>query len=281
MSTVSKPIFQVPPLACDCHAHCFGPSERYPLVSGRHYDPPAHATIEAYRQMHGRLGIGRGVLVQPSPYGTDNSCLVDLLRALGESYRGVAVFGPEVSEDTLDRMHKAGVRGVRIDAEEGLGLDVLEPLAARIAGRGWHVQIFVADSADMADLAPRVRRLPVACVFDHVGRAKVERGTADPGFRALLGLVGDGTAWVKLSWAQKLSKTGPPFTDVDPLAKALIAANPERAVWGTDWPHSADAGAMPDDAELLSLVGRWAPDTTSRQKILVDNPAKLYGFGST
>ena len=282
--------FAVPALACDCHAHVFGPLARYPAIPGRTYDPPAYAGVAAYKRLHARLGIGRGVLVQPSPYGIDNACLVDALHELGAAYRGIAVFPPEAPDRALDRMDAAGVRGVRIHPLQGLTLDRVEPLAGRIADRGWHLQIFVADSADLVDLAPRVRRLPVPTVFDHMGRVTAERGVSDPGFQALLRLVGDGVAWVKVSWAETLSAKGPPFDDVDPMATALIRANPERAVWGTDWPHNAGGGHLrgappqtpgprPDEAELLALVGRWAPDARTRERILVENPARLYGFG--
>lgn len=273
------PSFAVPPGACDTHAHVFEAPGRYPMVAERSYTPP-EAPLEAYEHLHRTLGIDRGVLVQPSVYGTDNSAMLDAMAQIGPRLRGVAVVEPDVSEAELARLDKAGVRGVRVNLlfKGGVGPDAMARLAARVGELGWHLQLLI-DISTFPDLAKTLGPLPVDLVVDHMGHMKVANGLDHPGFRDLLALVRDGRAWVKLSGAYRTTgQRVAPYDDVDPFARALIEAGPERMVWGSDWPHPMVDIPMPNDGEILDLLARWAPDEDVRRKILVDNPAALYGF---
>ncbi|MGH6954411.1 MAG: amidohydrolase family protein [Alphaproteobacteria bacterium] len=268
----------IPPGACDCHFHVFGPTVRFPYAEERSFTPP-EAPVEAYRALMGRLGLERAVIVQPSVYATDNRCTLDAIARLEPVCRGVAVVSGGESERELRRLHDAGVRGVRFNLlyKGGPSLDALESVANRIKAFGWHVQLLV-DGRDLPEIRPRLAALPVDIVVDHLGHMPASCGVDHPGFRTLLALLGDGRSWVKLSGAYRISERGPPYADAAPFARALIAAAPERLVWGTDWPHPAFDGPAPDDAVLLDLVRRWAGDAARFRKILVDNPARLYGF---
>ena len=277
-ASAKTPTDRLPEMACDCHAHVFGPRPRYPLIAAPKYAPPPESWTDAYERLHARLGVARGVLVQPSVYGFDNACMLDAMNAIGERVRGVAVVPTDVDEAALERLDAAGVRGLRINSGHGNSLDALEALAARIRPFGWHIQIFVAAASELVAIEARLRALEVETVIDHMGRVPADRGVDDPAFRALIGLVGDGVSWVKISWAETLSVARAPFADVDPMVRALVAAAPDRVVWGTDWPHTSAPRPLPDDADLVDLVARWVPDDSLRRRILVDNPARLYGF---
>jgi predicted TIM-barrel fold metal-dependent hydrolase len=258
----------------------FAPLAESPMVADRGYTPPP-APLKEYRHMLDVLQLSRAVIVQPSVYGTDNSVTVDAVNALGATARGIAVVDETVSEGELERLHGAGIRGIRLNPKfgGGVGLGAMEALAARIADLGWHIQLLI-DARELPDVADRLRALPVAIVIDHMGYMSVGHGLDDPGFRTLLDLVGDGRCWVKLSGAYRTTVAGPPYEDVGSFALALIEAGPSRMVWGTDWPHPAHDGPMPNDGDLLDLLGLWAPDEALRHAILVDNPAALYGFDS-
>jgi predicted TIM-barrel fold metal-dependent hydrolase len=251
---------------------------RFPLKKERSYTPPT-APLPAYRHLLDSLGLERGVLVQPSVFGTDNRCLLDALEGSPDKLRGVAVVDADISDAELDQLSAAGVVGLRLNVlfRGGVSLDQIEALAQRIAPRGWHLQ-FLLDARDLPDLAPRLHRLPVDIVIDHMGHMPVSSGVNHPGFRGLLKLVESGRCWVKLSGANRISVNGPPYNDTTPFAHALIAANPERMVWGSDWPHVAIEGYMANDGDLLSLLADWAPDEATRRLILRDNPARLYRF---
>lgn len=276
------PGFKLPAGACDTHAHVFGPACRYPYTPNRTYTPP-DAPAGAYLHLHDRLGIQRGVLVQPSVYGTDNSLQLDALaylRSMGREYRGIAVVDADVSETELDRLQDGGHCGVRMNLlfKGGIEWRDVEALAQRLAGRGWHLQ-FLIDVSTFDDLEQRVRSLPVPVVVDHMGHMPCSKGLTHPGFQALLNLLQDGKAWVKLSGAYRITaQARPPYSDVAPFAQALIEANAERCVWGSDWPHPHFSIPMPNDGDLLNLLADWAPNETVRNRILVDNPAQLYGF---
>jgi predicted TIM-barrel fold metal-dependent hydrolase len=274
------PRLALPPGATDCHAHVFGPASRYPYAEGRRYTPP-DCSLAAYRHMLATIGCERAVLVQPSVYGTDNRAHLDALAEAGPAFRMVAVVAPDAPPAELERMHAAGVRGVRVNVLSGLGLalDVLEPLGRRLAPLGWHLQAFL-DAEAIAAYEPALAALPCPLVIDHMGHFSMEAGLGQPGFQALLRLLRGGNTWVKLSGAYRLSRQPtPPFSDVVPYARALIEAAPERCVWGSDWPHPMVNGPpMPNDGDLVDLLADWAPDEAQRQRILVDNPAKLYGF---
>jgi 2-pyrone-4,6-dicarboxylate lactonase len=268
----------VPAGACDCHAHVFGPLARFPFASGRSYTPAERLPAD-YAAMLDRVGLARGVIVQPTVYGTDNRATLAALAELGDRVRGVAVLPPDVGDNELSVCAASGVRGVRINAHTpgGTSLDDLEPLAARLRGSGWHIQIF-ADFPKRPDLAARIRALGVPVVIDHLGAIGPERGTGDPAFAAIVGLLRDGLCWLKLSGPYMVSRQPLPYADVAPIAAGFVEACPERLVWASDWPNPMAGENAPDAADLLALLERWAPDAAVRTRILVDNPEELYGF---
>jgi predicted TIM-barrel fold metal-dependent hydrolase len=284
--------FDVPRGACDCHVHIFDP-EHFPYANERVYTPPT-ASVADLRDLQTALHFDRVVIVQPSVYGTDNSCTLDAIRQLGARARGVAVIDQSTSAATLDDMAKAGVRGVRLNFETAGESDPaaikrgIAAVAEQVRSRNWHVQ-FNTSLAVIAALRDDFAALPFPVVFDHFARAKAALGPTQPGFDALLALVKSGRAYVKISAAYRTSDKAPDFPDTLPLAQALIAANPERIVWGSNWPHpgrgaSRTAIAPPypsDDGRLINQLPKWAPDAATRRKILVENPARLYGFGET
>lgn len=279
-AATNRPSWRAPPGATDCHCHVFGPYDRYPLSPGRSYTPP-EASVAQYLEMLGTIGLSRTVIVQPSVCGTDNAVTLDAADAIGpDRARAVVVVDEGFGAAELAAMAARGARGVRFNAVSGNGapLEQLERLAERIAPLGWHVQLYAPADA-MPELEPVLRRLPAPVVVDHMGGAKAAAGGAGhPGFRSLLRLLENG-AWVKLS-GYRASAAGPPYDDVAPMARALLSAAPDRCVWGTDWPHPSlhDPAEVPDDGELLDALGRWAPDEAARRAVLVDNPARLYGF---
>jgi predicted TIM-barrel fold metal-dependent hydrolase len=285
--------FAVPEGACDCHVHVFGSAAEFPFAAQRGYTPPP-ASAEELLALQQALHLSRVVIVQPSVYGSDNSCTLDGMRRLGARARGVAVIDERTTKAALDKMHAAGIRGVRVNlatAGESDPSQARRNLAAavkRVAPLGWHVQVYTELSV-IAALADEVPSLGVPIVFDHFGGAQAEGGVDQPGFAELLALVGGGHAYVKVSAAYRSSEKAPAYGDVAPLARALIAANPERILWGTDWPHphAARPGAELDritpsydidDGLALNQLRRWAPSAALRRKILVDNPARLYDF---
>lgn len=274
-----KPRIRVPEGACDTHAHVFGPADRYPFIDDRTYTPP-DASLDDYRRMLATLGIDRAVLVQPSVYGTDNTAMLDALAEAGPGFRGVAVVEVGVAEKELKRLHDAGVRGVRLNLlyKGGVSLTILGRLADKVKDMRWHVQVLL-DVSDCPEFWRMAEVLPVEVVVDHMGHMPATKGTNDAGFQSLLDLARGGRAWVKLSAPYRASARGqPPYTDVDMLARALIEAAPGRMLWATDWPHPHVQTAMPNDGDLIDMLARWAPDEAVRNRILVDNPAKLYGF---
>ncbi|MFZ9551394.1 MAG: amidohydrolase family protein [Hylemonella sp.] len=289
---LSTPLQLQPPAgACDCHAHVFGPFARHPLALDRSYTPAEFDGDSFVAHLNG-LGLSRGVLVTGSASGTDNGSVLEALLAYPDRLRGVAVATEEVGDQELDRWHAAGVRGVRANLYQldghkvyrnGVGLETLESLAPRLRERGWHAQIWV-HAPDLPALSPRLRRLGVPLVIDHMGRMASSRGVQDPGFQHLCALLADGLAWTKISGADRNTAQAashqPAYSDIDPFALALLAANPQRVVWGTDWPHinCFDAARVPDDGVLLNLLARWLPDARLQQQVLVDNPARLYDF---
>ncbi len=284
--------FDVPEGACDCHVHVFGDSSRFPFASSRTYTPESASAAELLA-LHRALRLRRAVIVQPSVYGTDNSCTLDAMKQYGSGARGIAVLPDTVSSTALDNMQRAGIRGVRINLGLADNMDIadarhrLESAIKQIHGRNWHVQIYAALPV-VAGLSDLVLASPVPMVFDHFGGAKAAAGLRQPGFDKLLQIVGSGKAYVKISAAYRASGDAPDYPDLAPLAHALIAANPQRILWGSDWPHPDTAsGRKPDDVSpllrvddghLLNLLATWAPDTTLRKTILVDNPAFLYAF---
>jgi len=273
-----KIAFTVPDGACDCHHHLYDP--RWAYLPDAINKPPFATVADYRRQVQKRLGLTRDIIVQPSTYGLNNGCLLDALARQGGNARGVAVVGANVSDAELDRLHKAGVRGTRI--QFGLGdpvkLNEVEPLARRIKRLGWHMQ-FNMLPAQYVEHEALLARLPVPVMIDHMARTP---NLGSPTFTSLKRLLDGGNAWVKISGAYLYGAApGPDYADTSAVARALAAAHPERCVWGTDWPHpDASAGRvkMPDDVNLLNLLGRWVPDAALRHRVLVENPEAFYGF---
>lgn len=270
----------VPAGACDCHAHILGPLSDYPYAAGRSYDPP-EALLGSYRHMLATLGLTQAIIVQPSVYGTDNRATLAAIEASDGAFRGVAVVEADVDDRTLGNLHDAGIRGLRINPlySAAAGLSDCPRLAMQIKDLGWHLQIFVDISALDQDSFVLLDSLDVPLVFDHMGYMAVEKGLKNPAFQWLLDRLAIGRAWVKLSGAYYLGQDPPPdYRDVAPFARALIAANPARCLWASNWPHPNNSKLMANDGALLDLLADWAPEPAVRHQILVDNPAALYGF---
>ena len=279
------PQIAFPPLACDCHAHICGPQATYGYVSERIYTPP-DALLPAYQYLLTTLGCGRAVLVQPSFHGADNRAMLIAMAQAGDRFRGVAVLADDASEREIAALHAAGVRGARlniVDVKTGKGeLPVarIERLADRIRPFGWHIELLMHVD-EFPDLDRTLARLPVDCVFGHLGYVRADKGVQTPGFQALLRMLRAGRAWVKLTGPYRIS-TGPlPHADTHAFAQALVQAAPDRLVWGSDWPHVKTEWTipMPNDGELADLLALWVPDPDIRRRVLADNPARLYGFG--
>lgn len=286
--------FDVPAGACDCHTHIHGDPKVFPFFSGRVYTPPP-ALPEEQAALHKALHIQRVVIVTPSVYGTDNAATLYGMRARGNNARGVAVIDEKTTESELDRLGQAGIRGIRLNlATAGINDPAvadarLTQAIARISARRWHIQINT-NLTMIAALEARLASSPVPIVVDHFGGAQAVLGERQPGFAALVTLVRSGRAYVKISAAYRSSTRAPDYADIVPLSKALIAANVDRVLWGTDWPHPnpvAPPGRPAtevtpflavDDGHVFNQLPVWAPDARVRQKILVDNPAQLYGF---
>lgn len=271
--------FTPPPGACDCHAHVFGPLVRYPVVAERSYTP-AMASLDEYQHMLATLGLQRGVIVQPSVYGTDNRATLDAVAEGGENFRAVVVVDDSVSATELRAMHAPGARGARVNVlfASDARRDNLKTLASKLADVGWHLQMLI-DVSKFPDLYDFVTGLPVPAVFDHFGHMPAELGLENSGFQDMVRLLDEGRCWVKLSGAYRFTaEQRPPYSDIAPFAQTLIATNPDRLVWATDWPHPQIPTPMPNDGALLDMLADWAPDEALRNRILVDNPARLYGF---
>lgn len=286
--------FDIPEHACDCHTHIHGDVEKFPFFAGRVYTPEP-ASPEEMSALHKALHMERVVIVTPSVYGTDNSASQFGMMARGATARGVAVIDDKTSESDLDAMHKAGFRGIRLNLATGgindpnVGRTRFAAAVERMKARGWHVQLYT-NLAMITAIKDLVLNAPVPVVFDHFGGAQAALGVEQPGFSDLVDLVKSGKAYVKISGAYRASHSGPNYQDCVPLAKMVIAANADRIVWGTDWPHPDSVtppGRKPtevtplfqiDDGRLLNQLPVWAPDAAVRKKILADNPARLYGF---
>lgn len=273
----ATPKLKAPPGTCDTHMHIYEPG--YP-VRPEVAKPPV-APVSEYKRLCQLLGIARTIFVQPNAYGADNACLLAAMKAYGPNARGVAVVTPDVTDAELQRLTKAGIRAVRFMLLPGgfLTLDAFDTLTARVHDFGWHVNLQI-DGRTFPEIETRLRKVKSDLVIDHVGKFLEPVAVDHPAFRSLLKLVESGKVWVKLSAPYEVSKVGRPFYgDVGALAKALVKAAPERMMWASNWPHpSATPANKPDDTELLDLLLDWAPDEAVRRKILVDNPARLYGF---
>jgi 2-pyrone-4,6-dicarboxylate lactonase len=287
---IASPIrFTVPAGTCDSHAHVFGPYSQFPLDDDRSYTPAENGAVEFIAHLD-RLGFERGVLVTASAQGDSNENVLAAMRAYPKRLRGVAVIRGDISDRDLDALADAGMRGARFNLfqrdghavyRNGVGIDDFNALAPRLKERGMHAQIWI-HAPDLPTLAPTLLASGVDLVVDHMGRMNVSRGVDDPGFQFLCGMLRDGRAWTKISGADRNTSAGSPFPDVTPFARALLAANAQRVVWGSDWPHIAyfKEGQVPDDGILVNLLAEWLPEEAARKQILVDNPARLYNFGA-
>lgn len=277
-----KPRIRMPRGACDTHAHICGPIEEHPYSERRVYTPP-DAPLSAYRHLLATLGVERAVLVQPSVYGTDNTVMLNAMAEFGrERCRAVAVVEDDVSDAELKRLHQAGVRGVRVnvvDVAEDQGvlpMKTLGSLAARVKPYGWHVELLL-HADEFPDMDRQFADFPVDIVLGHLGYMKTDKGIGNAGYQAMLRLVRQGKCWVKLTGPYRISTDYLPHADTNAYAKALLDAAPERVIWGTDWPHVMVRGAMPNDGDLADLLLDWVPEDL-REQVLVQNPARLYGF---
>lgn len=273
-----RPRVAFPPGATDCHAHIFGPQDRYALLPETHFVPPV-CPLSDYVRMLRTLGCERAVLVQPSVYGTDNAAIAEALQSGEFPLRGVAVVSADVTDRELERLHAIGFRGIRVNtasATPGLKIEDAPRIAERIRHLGWHLQFFV-NLRDDPGIADVLAKLPVNVVIDHFGRIAVNDGLDAPPFRALLELVRRDHCYAKLMGPYFVSDD-PRFADVAPFARAMVAAAPERIVWGTDWPHPSAKEKLPNDGDLADLLLDWVPDEAARNRILVENPQRLYAF---
>jgi predicted TIM-barrel fold metal-dependent hydrolase len=286
--------FEVPAGACDCHTHIHADPEKFPFFAGRVYTPEL-ASPEEMAALHTALHIERVVIVTPSVYGTDNAATIHGIKARGGDARGVAVIDDKTPESELDALGQAGIRGIRLNLATGgtsdpsVGRQRFQAAVERVKRRNWHLQMFTS-LAMISAIKDLVAASPVPVVFDHFGGAEARFGVGQPGFADLLQLVQSAKTHVKISGAYRASSLAPDYADVAPLARALIAANPDRILWGTDWPHPnsvTPAGRKPtevtpllviDDISLFNQLPLWAPDAAIRKRILVENPARLYGF---
>jgi 2-pyrone-4,6-dicarboxylate lactonase len=277
LSERRRPAFKLPVGACDAHCHVFGPGATFPYAPNRRYTPE-DAPKETLAALHAHLGVERAVIVQASCHGADNRAMLDAIAWRPDRYRGVAIVDQSHGEAELHHLHRGGVRGVRFNFVRHLGgtpdMDLFHRTMDRIRELGWHVVLHL-DAPDIVPLTGMMRKLPVPFVIDHMGRIDSALGVEQPAFQALLDLVRMPTCWVKVSGSERISK--PPYDAALPFARALVETAPDRVLWGTDFPHP-NLAIPADEADLVDLLPRFAATPEARQRLLVDNPARLYGF---
>ncbi|NJD33845.1 MAG: 2-pyrone-4,6-dicarboxylate hydrolase [Betaproteobacteria bacterium] len=277
-----KPAQPLPAGACDTHFHLFGPASKFPFSPERSYTP-ADAPLEALLRLHATLGIARGVVVQANPHGTDCAALLDALKREPGRLRGTAIVENDISDAGLRRMADAGVRALRFHhmphgkGFRSAGLEAFAAMAPRMADLGLHAQ-FMMDASALDDALPYLKHWKLPAMIDHMGNVDASKGVQQPGFQLLCRQLTKGRLWVKVSGAYRISKQYPDYEDARPFHEALVKANPDQVVWGSDWPHPRLEKDMPDDGHLLDLFNAWTPDAGLRRKILVENPARLYEF---
>ncbi len=278
MASDRRPNFTLPPGTCDTHVHIWGPFDRYPVAKDAPYTPPERNRDDLVA-LHGRLGVDRAVIVQTTVYKSDNRAMLDGIAASGGAWRGVALVDETFGDREYQALHDGGVRGVRFGFLQHLGgvpdIPLLKRTADRIEQMGWHLVLHV-DAASILAFEALLRSLRLTVVVDHMGRVPVAEGTDHPSFRILLDLLKQPNWWVKVSGSERISADGPPFRDAVPFARKLIEAAPDRTLWGTDWPHP-NVRWEPDEADLVDLLPEFG-DAAALQRVLVDNPARLYGF---
>ena len=268
--------------ACDTHFHIFGPAAKFPFAAKRSYTPE-DAPLEKLIKMLDTLGMARGVVVQGHPYATDNSVVLDALKREPTRLRGTAIVTPDTGRDELKRMADAGVRALRFHhmphgvGFSPLGMQSFEKLAPHMADLGLHAQ-FMMDANALDSALPYFKNWRLPVVLDHMGNVDGSLGANQPGVQHMCKLLAEGRIWVKVSGCYRVSKQYPDYADARAIHEALVRANPEQIIWGTDWPHPRLEKDMPEDGHLLDLFNAWTPDAGLRRKILVENPARLYGF---
>jgi 2-pyrone-4,6-dicarboxylate lactonase len=276
-ATRRKPAFKLPPLATDAHCHVFGPGNVFPYAPNRRYTPE-DAPKETLKALHDHLGIARAVIVQASCHGSDNRAMLDALAWQPEIYRGVAIIDGETPPTQIPVMHRAGVRGARFNFVKHLGgspdMTVFENVLRRIKPLGWHVVLHV-DAPDIVALSEMMRKLTLPFVIDHMGRVPAKDGVEQKPLEALLDLAKLDRCWIKVSGSERIDM--PPYDKAVPIARRIVEASPDRVLWGTDFPHPNSTHEA-DEADLVDLLSKIAPDATLQKKLLVDNPAKLYGY---
>lgn len=275
-----RPDFIVPPGTIDSHTHIFGPQALFPYSPKRPYTPP-EAPLVAFATLHGKLGIERAVIVNATVHGTDASPVLDAIARSGGRYKGIVNINDSFDAKALAKLNDHGIRGCRFTFISYLGgppdMGVFERAIPKIAPLGWHVDLYL-EAKMIPQMAPRLKKLPVPYVIDHMGLPKAADGLDQPNFQALLKLLReDDKAWVKVMGLERATASGPPFHDAIPFAKALIETAPDRVIWGSDWPHP-NVKFMPNDGDLVDLIPQYCPDPAARQKLLVDNPKRLFGF---
>jgi 2-pyrone-4,6-dicarboxylate lactonase len=274
-----KPRIELPPGACDAHCHVFGPAAKFPYSADRSYTPP-DAPVEHLRRLHAHLGISRAVIVHASCHGSEMDVTLDAIASSGGQYRGVAVVADSVTDRELARLHDGGIRGIRFNFVKHLGgvpdLGVFYRLLSRIKPLGWHIVLHF-DAGDLLEQQELLARIDVPFIIDHMGRVKAADGLDQRPFQSLLSLYRQNPlAWIKICGAERVSVGKRPFRDAVPFAQALIDVDPDRLLWGTDWPHPNITKDMPNDGELVDLLGEICPDAALRARILVDNPTRMY-----
>ena len=281
----TRPVVATPPKACDTHCHVFGPASQFPYAADRSYTPP-DAPLSKYLAMLDTLGFERGALVQGSAHGRDNAAMLDALERHPDRLRGVAVADRDTAAVDFGTWDALGVRGLRFNHffrdgqlhyRGGVPLEDAKILSPILRDLGWHLQLWI-DVKDLPDTIPVLKEIDLPVVIDHMGRTDAQAGVNAPGFQALLRLLGEGGCWVKLSGAHRVSQQAPDYPDARALHVALVKENPEQLVWGSDWPHPRMEDEMPNAGHLLDLFNEWTEDDAIRRRILVDNPARLYGF---
>lgn len=273
-----KPRLVLPPGACDSHCHVFGPGAVFPYAEDRAYTPP-DAPYEGLVNLHRILGVSRAVIVHASCHGSDMTVTLDGIARSNGTMKGVAVVDPGVTDAELARLDAGGIRGVRFNFVKHLGgmpdMAFFQRVLAQVEPLGWHVVLHL-DAQDIVPLAPVIAGIRIPFVIDHMGRVKAKDGVEQPAFRQLLDLMRNPLAWVKICGSERVSSAGAPFTDAVPFAQALLAAAPDRCLWGTDWPHPNIAGDMPNDGDLVDLLGAMTDDPALIRQVTVDNPDRLY-----
>ncbi|MBL1436880.1 MAG: amidohydrolase family protein [Rhodobacteraceae bacterium] len=274
-----KPDLKLPAGAVDAHCHIFGPADTFPFAPERKYTP-CDAGKDKLFELRDFLGFERNVIVQATCHGKDNSALIDALRASNGKARGIATVGPNITMDELKEMHEAGVRGVRFNFVKRLVDDTPKEVFLNIANKiktlGWHIVVYF-EAQDLKDLEPFLKELPTTIVVDHMGRPDVAKGVNHPDFQSFIRLMEENkNIWAKVTCPERLSVQGPPYDDVVDFGAEIVARFPDRVIWGTDWPHPNMKSHVPDDGILVDHISRIAPAEAQRQKLLVDNPMRLY-----